>query len=106
MRAGSVMHRVGKLGLWLGTGCLVLVALLFLDSERFGGRYLNWLERPLSGLVVGGNPNDPGVQESFGFLMIYGSIVVGVLVCASLLVMFVGKALERRAERRVAANAG
>ena len=106
MRAGSVMRRFGSLGLWLGSAYLMLVALLFLDAERFGGQYLNWLARPLARLVAGGDPNDPSVQESFGFLMVYGFILVGVLVFVSLLVMIVGKALEHRAERQAAANAG
>jgi hypothetical protein len=106
MRAGNVMRRLGTLGLWLGSAYLVLVQLLFLDAERFGGRYLNWLARPLTRVVVGGDPSDPNVQESFGFLMVFGSIVVGILVVVSLLVFIVGKVLERRAERLASANAG
>lgn len=103
MRVGRMMHRLGRIGSWLGAAFLMCVVLLFLDAERFGGRYLNWLEGPLARLIVGDDPNGHGDQS---YVFFYGAILLGILVCVSLLVMIVGRALERRSAGQAAANAG
>jgi len=59
---------------------LVLTALFELDARLLGGRMLGWLDGLLFRLVMRSDPHDASAQETFGFLVLYTTILALVVL--------------------------